>query len=281
MTLTTKKVTLVKLGGAVITNKEIPNQLRPEVLDRLVREIARAYKEQPDMCLVLGNGVGSYAHVPAAHYQTMNGFINDESRIGMAITQDSAAQINREVVKACLRHEIPAVTVAPSNSLLTRDRKASSYFTDVFEEYMRLGLLPVTYGDVIVDQAQGCTIWSTDKVLAFFAQEFTKNGWEVESIIHVTEAAGVWQMQNGEWLLNDDGSKRIYDSINPSMRDEVKQSMSSIKGFDVTGGMWHKIEESLALTEIGITTRIVSGLQKDSLYNALLQVSDSGTVITR
>lgn len=50
------------------------------------------------------------------------------------------------------------------------------------------------------------------------------------------------------------------------MRDEVKRSMTDIKGFDVTGGMWHKIEEALSLTERGITTRIISGLVPGYVY---------------
>lgn len=268
MTKTTKSVTLLKLGGAVITNKEIPNQLRADVLQRLIAEIAQAKKEK-EICLVLGNGVGSFAHVPAAHYHTMDGFISEESRIGMAITQDSAARINREVVKLCLEHDLPAVTLAPSNSLVTDNRKPSSYFTDVFEEYLKSNLLPVTYGDVIADRSQGCTIWSTDTVFSFFAQQFHERGWRVERIIHVTEAEGVWRNQQRE----------IYREIKPSMRDEVKKSITDTKGFDVTGGMWHKIEESLSLTKLGIETTIISGLQAGNVYKTLLNQAELGTRI--
>lgn len=273
----TKSVTLVKLGGAVITNKEIPNTLREDVLNRLVKEIARA-KGEREFCLVLGNGVGSYAHVPAAHYKTMEGFTHAESRIGMAITQDSAAQINREVVRRCIEQGLPAVTVAPSNSLITKAKKADSYYTEVFEEYLRLDLLPVTHGDVIADRDQGCTIWSTDKVFTFFAEKFHSHGWKVEDIIHVTEANGVWKMDQGAWVMKN-GHKEIYRTITPDMRDEVKRSMSDTKGFDVTGGMWHKIEEALSLTSLGISTRIISGLDKDALYETLSGSDKHGTVI--
>jgi isopentenyl phosphate kinase len=273
-----KTVTLVKLGGAVITHKEIPNTLREGVLNRLTQEIARAKKEK-EFCLVLGNGVGSYAHVPATRYKTMNGFIHEESRIGMAITQDSAAQINREVVRRCIEQGLPAVTLAPSNSLVTKSKKADAYFTDVFEEYLRLDLLPVTHGDVIVDRAQGCTIWSTDKVFTFFAQQFHQRGWHVDEIIHVTEANGVWKMVDGHWVLNGQ-TKVIYDKITPSMTAEVKAAMSDTKGFDVTGGMWHKIEEALSLTELGITTRILSGLTPHALYETLVGKAEHGTIIT-
>lgn len=272
-----RHVTLLKLGGAVITHKDIPESIREDVLDRLISEIARA-KKQKEMLLVLGNGVGSFAHVPAARYKTMDGFIHTESKMGMAITQDSAARINREVVKKCLEYELPAVTLSPSNSLVTNKRLADSYFTDVFEEYLKNGLLPVTYGDVICDKHQGCTIWSTDTVFSFFAREFSRRGWIVDQILHVTEAFGVWKVENGKPILQK-AEKAIYKKITPQMKEEVRHSMTDIKGFDVTGGMWHKIEEALSLTQLGISTRILSGLIPGAVYNTLLGDDSYGTVI--
>jgi len=271
-------LTFIKLGGAVITNKEIPNQMREEVLFRLVQEIGRARK-QTNQTFIVGNGAGSFAHVPAAHYKTMDGFINSESKMGMAITQDSAARGNREVVKAFLIEEMPAVTVAPSNSIVTKNRAADSSFIDVIDEYIRLGMIPVTYGDVLVDREQGCTIWSTDTVFNFLAGEFQTKGWQIDQIIHVTEAEGVWPMHDGQFVMHN-GRKVIYPAITPDMRDEVRASMTDTKGFDVTGGMWHKIQESLSLAEAGITTKIISGLKPNALYNTLMGDQSEGTTIT-
>ncbi len=272
-----RNVTLLKLGGAVITNKDIPESVREDVLKRLIEEIARARKDR-EILLVLGNGAGSFAHVPAVRYKTMDGFISEDSRMGMAITQDAAARLNRIVVNECLKQEIPAVTLSPSNSLVTEKKVAISWFSDVFEEYLKKGLLPVTYGDVLVDKAQGCTIWSTDKVFSFFAREFEARGWEVDQIIHVTEASGVWMREGSDWKM-ENGEKKIYSTITPSMRDVVKAAMTDTKGFDVTGGMWHKIEEALSLTELGITTRIISGLVPGNLSAVLLGNTSIGTTL--
>ncbi len=53
------------------------------------------------------------------------------------------------------------------------------------------------------------------------------------------------------------------------------------KGFDVTGGMLLKVEESLALAkETGIETWIVAGLKKNNLLNALIQQPWLGTKIS-
>ena len=158
-----KKVTLIKLGGSIITNKEIPMSLRQATLSRLVGEIAQAKKRLKDELFVVGHGQGSFAHVPATQYKTMGGFINEESPYGMAIVQDSAAQLNRLVVHEFLRHEIPAVSFYASNTILTKKRQAQNFCSEVLFEYLDKGLLPVTCGDVLVDQAQGCTIGQLKK----------------------------------------------------------------------------------------------------------------------
>lgn len=264
-----KHVVLIKLGGAIITNKEIPMQLRQEVLSRLVKEIARARQDRPDQLLVVGHGQGSFGHVPAGKYKTMQGFINGDSQLGMAIVQDSAAQLNRLVVHAFLEAGIPAVSLYPSNSLVTNKRVAESWFFDVFAEYIRQGMFPITGGDVIVDRTQGCTIWSTEEVLSFFAKQFVTKGWQVKQIIHVTEVDGFYDHQ-----------KQLLTQVTPAAWPALQSAVTSTKGFDVTGGMFTKIQESLQLAEQGIESAIISGLKKDNLYRVLTDQDWLGTRIT-
>lgn len=266
-----KNLTLLKLGGAVITNKEIPESVREDVLNRLVQEIALAWKKRPGT-FILGNGAGSFAHVPAGRYKTIDGFIHEESAIGMAITQDAAARLNRVVVRSLIEAGVPAVSVSPSSMILTEHKKAASWYSDVLINHLERGLLPVVYGDVLADRAQGCTIWSTDTVFSFLSRELPSLGYPVKEIIHVTEAGGVWK---------DSQTKEIFPMITISMREEVRSSMIDTKGFDVTGGMWHKIQEALSLTELGVQTRIVSGVEQKVVYNTLLGDGSFGTIITK
>lgn len=242
--------------------------LRKAVLSRLVDEIARAYKEKNDELFIVGHGQGSFAHVPAQEYKTMHGFINDESKFGMAVVQDSAAQLNRIVVHEFIRHHIPAVSLYPSNSIVTKARKPHVFCTEVFEQYIKLGLFPITGGDVIADTQTGCTIWSTEEVLAFFAKEFVKKGWQIKQIIHVTEVDGFLNSQ-----------KKLVKEITKKNWAELKHALEKTKGFDVTGGMGLKVEESLSLAKIGISSRIISGLKKNNLYNALTDKNSIGTTI--
>jgi len=252
-------LTLIKLGGSIITNKEVPMLVRESVLVRLAREIARARALPEADTFIVGHGQGSFAHAPALRYKTMDGFVDSESVIGMAITQDSAAQLNRIVVKTFLAEQMPAVSFLFSNSLVTNSGKPAHWCGDVLDSYIDKGLLPITGGDVLVDEKRGCTIWSTEKVLAHLADYYTrKPGFKVRRIIHVTEVDGVL-----------DPAGALIPEVTEHNFAEISQMITAAKGFDVTGGMGHKLEESLALARQGIESFIISGLRKENLYNAL------------
>ncbi|MBD3279263.1 MAG: hypothetical protein GF390_00965 [Candidatus Pacebacteria bacterium] len=269
MSKTKKPITLIKLGGSIITNKDIPMSVRQGTLARLVREIARAYRQKPNELFIVGHGGGSFPHVPAVKYKTMKGFVNGDSRIGMAITQDSAAQLNRLVTYQFIKEEIPAVSWAVSNSVVTNKRQADKFNLDVLEAYINQGLFPVTYGDVLVDNGQGCTIWSTEEILAFLAAKFQKQHWPVKKIVHVTEVTGFL-----------DEEKKLVSKITNKNWPQLKNALVKTKGFDVTGGMLHKIEQSLDLAQQGVGSVILSGLKKDNLYHALVGKSWIGTEIS-
>ncbi len=261
-----KIVNLIKLGGSIITNKDVPMSLRKGVLIDLIKQIARARAEKPEELLVIGHGQGSFAHMPATQYHTMDGFVNDESRLGMAIVQDSAAQLNRHVVYECIRQEMPAVTLAPSNILITDKRKPAKFFLDMLEGYLAKGMVPITGGDVLLDLGQGCTIWSTEEVLAFFAREFKAHDYMVKKIVHITEVPGV---------LDVDGN--VIPRITPENWPGYQSAIGRTKGFDVTGGMLLKVQESVDLLKNGVESYILSGLQKDNVYKALADKEWVGT----
>lgn len=271
----TSKITLIKLGGSVITNKEVPMMVRRQVLRRLILEIVAAQKKLNQKQLtkeifILGHGGGSFPHVPALRYRVKSGFHNGESKMGMAITQDSAAQLNRIVVKECLNQNLPAVSFAFSNTLITHQKKSQHWDGTVLAEYLRLGLLPVTYGDVIADNQQGCTIWSTESIFSFLVDWLNGQAeYEVKRVVHVNEVAGVL-----------DNAGQVVSEISPQDKAELKKMMTKTKGFDVTGGMWHKIEASLKLAKQGIETDIISGLIPQNLYATLTSQVHKGTHVS-
>jgi len=136
------------------------------------------------------------------------------------------------------------------------------------EMYLERGLFPVTYGDVVVDVEQGCTIWSTEQVLAFLISLFLEEGYSVGSMVHATDVLG---------FLND--KEEVVPQINRESWSEIKKNLKVTNGVDVTGGMDLKVSESLQLAEKGVQSVILSGLTEDNLYNYLIGNGWTGTTI--
>ncbi len=80
----------LKFGGSLITDKQRPRAPRPEVLERLAGEIGRALKKRRDIRLVLGNGAGSFGHVPPRN--TAPGRACTRRRSGRASPRSGARQ---------------------------------------------------------------------------------------------------------------------------------------------------------------------------------------------
>jgi isopentenyl phosphate kinase len=262
-------ITLIKLGGSVITNKASSMSLKRQAIEDLVEQVKKIREEFPKEQIIVSHGQGSFAHIPAHKYKTMDGFINEGSLYGMAVVQDVAARLNREIVKEFLNQGIPAVSFLMSNSLITNNKKAEENFFVLLEKYLEKGLFPITCGDVIIDKKMGCTIWSTEKILNFFVEQFTNKGYFVKRVIHITEVDG---------FLND--KKEVIKKISSESWKDYQKHLRKTRGIDVTGGMDLKIEESLKLVKkFNITSYIMSG-KNNNLFNFFAKKEWIGTEIS-
>ena len=168
-----------------------------------------------------------------------------------------------------VKKKVPAVTFAASNSLITKNREVQNDFFVLLESYLEQGLFPVTFGDVIVDNSMGCTIWSTESILGFLTEKFTEKNYIVEKIIHLTEVTG---------FLNQD--QEVLPEITNKNWPELKKMLTKTRGADVTGGMKLKIEESLQLAEkYGVSSHIISG-KNGNLFKLLVEKQQVGTKIS-
>ena len=66
---------LIKLGGSVITNKNVPFSEDLSTIKRLAKEIHEARQEKK-IRLIIGHGGGSYPHTPAKEFRVNNGLID-------------------------------------------------------------------------------------------------------------------------------------------------------------------------------------------------------------
>lgn len=264
-----KSVILIKLGGSLITDKTKPFTARPRTIGRLARELRNFITKRNEL-IILGHGSGSFGHTTAAKYKTRLGFNNDRGRLGAAKVFDAAAQLNRIVVGQLIKQGLPAVGFPPSSLMLARKGKVHSFYLETVLWALRNGMLPVVYGDAIVDEKQGSTIFSTETVLSSLADFFKKLDYKVEKIVHCGITDGV---------LDKDGE--TIKKITKDNFSQIKNALGSSAGIDVTGGMMHKVEESLGLARKGVPSLIINGKRNGELFNALSGKTRNGTEILK
>jgi isopentenyl phosphate kinase len=262
-----ENIILVKLGGSLVTDKSREFTPRLSAIKRLAEEIAQARKRRK-IALVVGNGAGSFAHTPARKYKTHKGIVNKESTRGFAVVQDAAAKLNRIVVSALINAGEKAISINPSSAVIAKNGKIKEFYLKPLEEFLKLSIIPVVYGDVVVDTKMGCSIISTEKLLNFIALDLVKKGYRIENLVHYGTTSGVLD-KNGETI----------PKISSKNFNKFVGVIKGSKGIDVTGGMLHKVQEALLLAKRGIPSYIMNGFEKEYLKKVILGKKVQGTLI--
>ncbi len=254
----------IKFGGSVITKKDSPVTPRPEIIARLAREFASLRRQKPEAAFLIGNGAGSFGHYKVLEYNMKQGIQTPEQVFGYCDVHASVQELNALVVTALLKEGIPACSMQPSALFTAEDGQQQTRSMDSISAMLKTGIVPVVYGDIILDTKRGSVVFSTEDIFAQLLEALPS--YVVSTIIHVSNVEGV---------LTQDTT--LIPQITRSNWEEVQRHIFTGNGFDVTGGMKHKIETALSYATRGISTRIISGEIPDTL--AQVMTRPTGTVI--
>lgn len=263
-----KKIILLKLGGSLITDKTKPYTARQDVVTSLSHQINRALKKNKNIQLIIGNGAGSYGHYPAVQYKMSNGIRRETQKMGFCIVQDAVARLNRIIVGGLLKMGVKAISIHPSSMIIARNKKIIRFFIEPLIASLSLGITPVIYGDIVNDETLGSSIFSTEQLFEEITKRLSKKRITIDKIIHNGITKGVV----------DEKGKTI-PLIQHNQMGSIREVLYSTEGFDVTGGMVHKLENAIRLTRQGVQTLIIDGVSDDVLYRALIGEKVEGTVI--
>jgi isopentenyl phosphate kinase len=259
----------LKLGGSLITDKEKPYTVRLEAIKKLACQIKDAQETDKNLRIVIGNGQGSFAHYPAIKYKMNEGIKNENQKLGFCIVEDAAAQLNRIVVKELLKAGVKAIGLNPSSMIIARRGKIKNFFVEPIIRLLELGITPVIFGDIVFDEVDGAAIFSTEKILKEIAIRFIKKGLKIGKMIHAGITMGVFDQEG-----------QVIPNISLTQSKGIEKQFYKTSGFDITGGMLHKVKESLILAKKGIKSLIINGVaEKDLLKRALLDEKVGGTLI--
>ena len=256
---------VLKLGGSVITEKDRPLTPNLQAIGRLAEEIARA-KVSP---IVIVHGGGSYGHPIAKTYRIAGGFKDQAQLVGFSKTHEAMVSLNRLVVENLLDRRLPAFGMAPSSFILTSKGRIQVFQGELLTRAIKTGLIPVLYGDAVLDTDQGFAILSGDQIAAFLAVKL-----KAERLIMGVDVDGLYDSNP-----KTDSSARLISRLTLEEVSELANKIGGAEVSDVTGGMLGKVSELMAPVARGIETVIVNALKPDYVYRALKGEKVVGTRI--
>jgi isopentenyl phosphate kinase len=257
----------LKLGGSVITDKDQSNTVNIERIDGIANEIIRALKDNAELSLLIGHGSGSFGHNAAKKNGTRDGVSTTQGWQGFAEVALRARELNQIVMERLVVAGVNAVSISPFSGIQTENHQVVTWDTSVLEQALHNHLIPVIYGDVVLDRQLGGTILSTEELFAWLALRLHPN-----RILLAGLEEGVWkdfpertqmhsEIQPGDFLAADAG---------------IKASEST----DVTGGMRSKVEDMVKLVEQlpDLEIQIFSAVQPGNIFLTLMG-TQKGTCI--
>lgn len=227
-------ITVVKLGGSVITEKGRPETVDEGRLAAVAEAVAGAETgtegesgARPEG-LVLVHGGGSFGHHHAsAHDVSTTQGTHDAAAI--RAIHGAMKRLNDAVLDALSERDVPAVPVHPL-SAGHRDRGGElSLPVPVVGTMLSEGFVPVLHGDVLAHAGRGATIVSGDELVVALAA-----GLGAERVGLCSTVPGV---------LDDAGE--VIPSI--GSYDEAEDVLGGSASTDVTGGMAAKVRTLLEL----------------------------------
>lgn len=264
---------ILKLGGSIITNKDSKDPICDyDALKRLTNEIRDALVDNPQEKVIVVHGAGSFGHTFAKEYDIGSSFKDEDDfankKKGFSITNNWTKKLNSYVCDALIESNIPAIGIQPSSIFITENKRIIQSNTDLVKKYLDLGLVPVLYGDVVLDinETIKLVVISGDQIINYLAQELRPN-----RVILATDVDGVYTKNP---KIHDDA--RLINHL--SSLDDL-DSQDSTTNIDVTGGMIGKIKELLSLAELGINSQIINANKANLLKNALFGDETIGTII--
>jgi isopentenyl phosphate kinase len=246
-------VTIVKLGGSILTRKKERESLRPKILARLAAELATA----PGPLAIL-HGAGSFGHPDARRF----GLAEPPAEPGVTAERRRGASIVSREVRRLHGAVLQSLVAAGANpwsvpgSMVGRNRSGvlDNLDSAPFAEALSAGVTPVSFGDVVHDDAWGFSILSADTIAVELARKLP-----ARRVLFVSDVAGVFEP-------GASGRRVAVPVVTPELVDRLRPSPGVP---DVTGGIRGKAEAMLAIADDGVDAGLISGLSDGALSRAL------------
>jgi len=265
--LSEPKLTILKIGGSVITDKDGELAARTRDMSRLVEEIRKANVQN----LIIVHGGGSFGHPVAQQYAIKEGFKEESQKIGFAETHHVMTVLNGLFMDALIWRNVPAVSITPSSCIITKKGRIQCFEEAPLKMLSKMGFLPVMYGDAVFDTELGFTILSGDQLVSYIATRFN-----AERIIIGVDVDGLYDADP-----KIKKTAKMFRHLTLAELKTLQNKLGEPTACDVTGGMFGKIVELMPAIEQGIPATIVNATKPNYIYKALKGEKGEGTLIEK
>ncbi|MAH21259.1 MAG: gamma-glutamyl kinase [Thaumarchaeota archaeon] len=253
-----KGLTIVKLGGSLITDKNSPMTLDASGLVSAASALANLGGD-----LIVIHGGGSFGHHVASKYGLSSQPSKKLQIVGVFKTRDAMQQLNIEVLTRLEQQGIHTYSFPPI--ALMDGRKPSTGNIALLKQIVKAGLTPVTYGDVL-PSPRGFYILSGDGIVQMITRELRPR-----RIVFALDVDGIYP-----------NPKAISPNSRPipviNARNAPQIGTSKVTS-DVTGGILAKLRVGLTIAKEGTDVIFASGRKPEVLLKALKGDVEQGTII--
>jgi isopentenyl phosphate kinase len=261
------KPVLLKIGGSVITDKNGELAARTQEMTHLVEEIQKANVQN----LIIVHGGGSFGHPVAQKYAIKEGFKEENQKIGFAETHHVMTVLNGLFMDALIWHNVPAVSITPSSCIITKKGRIQLFEEAPLKMLLKMGFLPVMYGDAVFDTELGFTILSGDQLVSYLATKFNAN-----RIVIGVDVDGLYDADP-----KVEKTAKMFRHLTLTELRALQNRFGKPTACDVTGGMFGKTAELVPAIEQGISAAIVNATKPNYIYKALKGEKVEGTLIEK
>ncbi len=259
--------TVLKIGGSVITDKDVELQVHMEALSRLADEIQQANIRD----LVIVHGGGSFGHPLAKRYNLPGGLKDETQKIGFSETHHIMTVLNGLFMDALIWRKIPAVSINPSSFVITRSGRIETFEHAPIAMMLAEAFIPVLYGDAVMDSELGFTVLSGDQLVSALAIRLAAT-----RVIVGADVDGLYTADP-----KTDKSAEIFSHLTLAELRELQDRLGKSNACDVTGGMHGKVAELIPAVEQGIPILIVNAAKPGYVFKALRAKRVKGTLIEK
>lgn len=253
-----QELTVLKLGGSLLTDKTKPYVIRKNVLESSALEIKECISEGLIQSLILVHGVGSYGHPLVLKHQLHKGFQSPDQILPIAKTQAKVNEFRQMIVKQFHDIDIPMVLLHPSSMVISEKMKMTNYFLDALRSFVDLKTVPLLGGDILIDSVMGWSVGSGDQLAVLLAKELG-----AKKLIFASDVPGIYE--SDPKMISD---ALPIERINLNELDTTLERMGVSGVTDASGAMKGKLKSIVpAKSEIenGLNVGLISMMKYGNL----------------